>query len=264
VFPELALSAPLASEICERIIEIESMELFVAGVVRNRDGRTPENGAFVSIIRRTRNGTVIAPWIQGKHHRWCLDGTQIVRYHLGHALGGLPNARWWERIDVEDRRLSFHLFRPGASLAVLICEDLARIDPVQHVVRSVGPNLVVALLMDGPQLKSRWPARYATILADDPGSAVLTLTSLGMVRRSCDPGAVPSRVIALWKSAGGEAKELPLPDGAHALALTLSSRSVRHRTLDRRTDNDTTELLDLTAVRPIALPPNGLPTWIEP
>jgi hypothetical protein len=49
---------------------------------------------------------------------------------------------------------------------------------------AIGPNLVIALLMDGPQLENRWPARYATVLAEDPGSAVLTVTSLGMVRRS--------------------------------------------------------------------------------
>lgn len=264
VLPELALSAPLAADICEHVKTMAGMELFIAGVLRApQTGDVPENGAYVAIIRRVDRKTVVAPWIQGKHHRWCLDHGQIVRYHLGHALGGFPVARWWERIDVEDRRLSFHLFRPGASLAVLICEDLARIDPVQSVIRSVGPNLVVALLMDGPQLKSRWPARYATILADDPGSAVLTLTSLGMVKRSAASGESVPRVIALWKSAGGEAQELRLPEGAHALALTLSSRNVRHRTLDRRTDDAATEVLELTAVRPIALDRENLPDWVE-
>jgi len=52
-------------------------------------------------------------------------------------------------------------------LTVLICEDLARLDPVNDLVRAVGPNLVMSLLMDGPQLTTRWPARYATVLADD-------------------------------------------------------------------------------------------------
>jgi hypothetical protein len=264
VLPEMSLTTELAVEICEHLSSVFGIELFIAGVVRQRDdNRSPENGAYVAIIKRTKRKTVVAPWIQGKHHRWCLDRSQIIRYHLGPALGGYPKARWWERIDVEDRRLSFHLFRPGASLAVLICEDLARIDPVQNVIRAVGPNLVVALLMDGPQLKGRWPARYATILADDPGSAVLTLTSLGMVRRSSGPTEPPSHVIALWKSAGGDAQELPLPEGAHALALTLSPQTVKQRTLDRRTDNSATEVLDLTAVRPITLGAR-LPGWIEP
>jgi hypothetical protein len=44
--------------------------------------------------------------------------------------------------------------------------------------------LLIALLMDGPQLKSRWSGRYAGVLAEDPGSSVLTLTSLGMALRS--------------------------------------------------------------------------------
>jgi hypothetical protein len=58
-------------------------------------------------------------------------------------------------------------------------EDLARPDPVGDLVRSVGPNLVIALLMDGPQLRARWSGRYAMSLADDPGSFVLSVTSLG-------------------------------------------------------------------------------------
>src|SRR5687768_17746605 len=37
----------------------------------------------------------------------------------------------------------------------LICEDLARQDPIAELVRHVGPTLVVTILMDGPQLKNR-------------------------------------------------------------------------------------------------------------
>jgi len=71
---------------------------------------------------------------------------------------------------------TFYVFRYGMSMATLICEDLARIDPVQTVIRAIGPNLVIALLMDGPQWQRRWSGRYATVLADDPGSAVLSVT----------------------------------------------------------------------------------------
>lgn len=39
--------------------------------------------------------------------------------------------------------------------------------PVAGLLRSVSPNLIVALLMDGPQPKKRWPNRYASVLADD-------------------------------------------------------------------------------------------------
>ena len=49
------------------------------------------------------------------------------------------------------------------SWAVLICEDLARQEPAAELIRAVGSNLVIALLMDGPQLNNRWPARYAAV-----------------------------------------------------------------------------------------------------
>ena len=70
----------------------------------------------------------------------------------------------------------------------LVCEDLAQIDDVADVLRSVGPMVLIIPLLDGPQLSSRWAARYASVLADDPGSTVLTLTSYGMARRSRPPG----------------------------------------------------------------------------
>ncbi len=56
--------------------------------------------------------------------------------------------------------------------------------PGATILRAVGPNLVVCLLLDGPQSKERWSTRAAAALADDPGSSVLTLTSLGMLRRA--------------------------------------------------------------------------------
>ena len=62
-------------------------------------------------------------------------------------------------------------------------KDLAQIDEAAHVMRSVGPTIVIIPLLDGPQLSSGWAARYASVLADDPGSAVLTLTSYGMACR---------------------------------------------------------------------------------
>src|SRR6185503_894532 len=121
------------------------------------------------------------------------------------------------------------------------------------VIRSVGPSLVIALLMDGPQLERRWPGRYATVLADDPGSAVLTLTSLGMVRRSSMPGNEGPSPIALWKDPYGQAQELLLPRGAHALVLTLSASRITGVTLDGRSDASKTVRLSLSGVREVRL-----------
>jgi hypothetical protein len=110
-----------------------------------------------------------------------------------------------------------------------------RPDPVTDVVRSIAPTLVVALLLDGPQLAARWPARYASVLADDPGCSVLTLTALGMTQRSQPPGHAPSRGIALWKDRHRGLQQIALAEGAHAVALTAHVRTVQIPSADGRT-----------------------------
>jgi hypothetical protein len=137
---------------------------------------------------------------------------------------------------------------PWLTLCVLICEDLARPDPAGDLIRAIGPNLVIALLMDGPQLANRWPNRHATILADDPGSSVLTLTSLGMAQLS-RPAAGPSRcrVIALWKEEGAASVEIELPPEHHAAVLSISIKSSVDWSADGR--NREGAIPSLTGVR---------------
>src|SRR5262249_44954731 len=117
---------------------------------------------------------------QNKHHRWSLDEAQIYQYHLGGALH--PHVRWWEAMNIPRRTIQFIEMGDEITMVSLVCEDLAQIDDVAEIIRSVGPTVVVTPLLDGPQVTSRWAARYASVLADDPGSAVLTLTSFGMGR----------------------------------------------------------------------------------
>lgn len=192
---------------------------------------------------------------QPKHHRWLLDGSQIVQYGLGGILD--PTVNWWENIGMAaPRRLSFVALADWLSVCVLVCEDLARQDPVADIVRAVGPNLVIALLMDGPQLASRWAARYATVLADDPGSSVLTLTSLGMTKLSRPPGKPLSRTVGLWKDAQRpEPVEIGLPDGCQAVVLNLSVRWGREFTADGRSDGGKTGFPTFAGLHPIHLDP---------
>lgn len=137
-------------------------------------------------------------------------------------------------------------------LTGLICEDLARPDPVANLIRSVGPNLVIALLMDGPQTRERWAARYATVLADDPGCSVLSLTSKGMANIS-RPTAGPNRsgVVALWKDNFGPAREIDLPDGFDAVAISLSTRYEEEFSADGRGDDGYAAYPVLSGVHPI-------------
>ena len=178
---------------------------------------------------------------QSKHHRWCLDRSQILQYGLGARV---PASReCWEGIHLGDREINFVTLQSWLTICVLICEDLARQDPLAEVIRAVGPNLIFALLMDGPQLKNRWPSRYASVLAEDPGCSVLTLTSLGMSSRSrpreVERGgaADKSSVIALWKDAWYGEREIALEPGHDACVLSLVCRSEKEYTLDGRHDH---------------------------
>jgi hypothetical protein len=188
---------------------------------------------------------------QSKHHPWKLDESQVIQYGLGGVLS--PYREWWEHIDCSGRRLHFISISENLVLCALVCEDLARPDPVANIVRAVGPNLVIALLMDGPQTKERWAARYATVLADDPGSSVLALTSLGMAQLS-RPQTGPSRfrVVALWKDRFNGATEIELPPGNDAIAISLSTRYREEFTADGRGDGGTAAFPILSGIHPIS------------
>jgi hypothetical protein len=259
ILPETALAAADIEKIASALAAQTDLEIFISGAYGPTSGQAgdSDNKVYMFVFA---NHQILNFWPQSKHHRWRLDGDQIRRYHLGDALD--PDLLWWEKIALPPRECAFYVFRNGAGLASLVCEDLARIDPVQVALRSIGPNLVIVLLMDGPQLERRWPGRYATVFADDPGSAVLTLTSIGMVMRAAMPGSEQAhREIALWKEPGGTAKELWLPRGCHGLLLTLCSSWEKNFTLDGRDDGGATMQLSLSGVRPVRHPEP--PRWLD-
>ena len=107
-----------------------------------------------------------------------------------------------------------------------------RQDPMASAVRAIGPSLLIALLMDAPQLKTRWPSHYATVFADDPGTSVLTFTSLGMVSLShamrASSGRDSSRTVALWKDSQTGLVEIDLPAEATGIILCLTNKK-RHK-----------------------------------
>lgn len=178
--------------------------------------------------------------MQSKHHRWCLDKEQILQYQLAGQVP--PCDAVWENIGLPPRVLHFVTLGHWMTWSVLICEDLARQDPAADLIRSVGPNLLITLLMDGPQLRGRWPSRYASVLAEDPGTSVLTLTSLGMAER-CRPTlratgqrADKSRAIALWRDVDSGEQEIVLDPGHDACILTLVCKSRQEIAADGRGD----------------------------
>ena len=241
VLPESAIDESEIDSL-EAVLDRHGVAVLITGV--RRDPSQPErprgNWVHIGISPRLEKG-VRAPtstderWFhvrQNKHHPWSLDEAQIYQYHLGGALH--PHIRWVEAMDVPRRSLQFVELGEDVTLASLVCEDLAQIDDVAEVMRSVGPTLVITLLLDGPQLTSRWAARYASVLADDPGSAVLTLTSFGMVQRSRPHGRDPARVVALWKDPVRGAREIALEAGAQGVILTICGDRVTRGSADGR------------------------------
>lgn len=241
-FPELAL----APGMCEALAEKLGVTVIGGEGSAPRSGNPGTNHAVVAM---PLGPSFAATYRQSKHHRWCLDASQIEAYGLGGQLD--PSKEWWEHIEIKPRELHFFGVNEWLNFCVLICEDLARQDPVSQLIRAVGPNLVVALLMDGPQLERRWPAKYATVLAEDPGSSVLTLTSIGMSVLSRPPGTEESRVIALWKDAFSRAVEITLDRDSIGAVLCLTRRRVEEHAADGRGDGGTADYIRLHGVHQV-------------
>jgi len=234
VFPELALTPHSAERLSKALVRED--RFFISGVGKSgHEKHCGENQICFDLMLKGEEYVVKLE--QAKHHRWRLDKSQILQYGIGSRLH--PGANWWEHIAIKDRRLILVTLRPWLTLCVLICEDLARPDPLGDLIRAVGPNLVISLLMDGPQLPSRWPGRHATTLADDPGCSVVTLTSEGMATMSKGSAGVQDRsdCVALWKDARtGAAKEIILPAGADAVVLNIAVEYCEEWTADGRGD----------------------------
>ena len=246
VLPESAVEESEIANL-EAVLDRHGVIYLTAGVRQHSDqaGRLPRSWVHTGVNPRLQKGGPLPTgpgeqWFhirQNKHHRWSLDESQIYQYHLGGALH--PHIRWWEAIDVPRHSIQFVQVGEQVTVVSLVCEDLAQNDDVAEVIRAVGPTVVITVLLDGPQLTSRWAARYASVLADDPGSAVLMLTSYGMVQRSRPHQREASRVIALWKDPDQGSREIPLEAGAQGVLLTACGARTSRRSADGRWPVDT-------------------------
>lgn len=237
ILPECAL----ASEeefwlVYDQVQKVFPHAFLIAGVTT--PGKPSRNGSKAALPGD--NAAYFAAPVQGvadtavyvrqyKHHRWQLEKYQIRGYEL---QAFQDTKRYWEHIELHARRLNFFALKKWLTCTVLICEDLARQEPAARLVRSVGPNLVVALLLDGEQIEKRWPARYAAVLAEDPGSSVLSITSLGMAR--LNPKASKAKTsIALWRDSEG-IWPVEMPRNAKGMVLSLQRDKLDEYSTDGR------------------------------
>lgn len=240
VLPEAALDETFFATLFDAVLRrCPMIELLVSGSTEALDGKRLRNGNFVAqavfFAQDGRRQGVRT--YREKHHRWRLDRSQIETYGLSDRLN--PGTLWWEGIDITSRSLDMVSFRPGATMTTLICEDLARVDPCQGAVRAVGPTLLFALLMDGSQLAVRWPGRYATVLAEDPGCSVLTVSSLGLINRTrLANGSRPPWSVALWRDDASGPAEIVMRPGHHAVSFVVRPEWRTECTLDGRQDRN--------------------------
>ncbi|MBA5683710.1 hypothetical protein H3N34_10880 [Photobacterium damselae subsp. damselae] len=230
VLPECALSNELFLSFKSHLFDCfgEKAPSLLSGVY-GRDGDYSKNIASLAFIGEKESFERVD---QYKHHRWFLDKNQLRNYNLSGSLD--PNKKWWENIRINRRHLVSLHTKNGIRLCPLICEDLARQEPVAQAVRSVGPNLVISLLLDGPQIPVRWPGKYSAVLSDDPGSSVLSVSALGMTRRATGLGHKPSNDVALWSEPGRTPESLDVPDGFDGLILELKINNEKMWTMDGR------------------------------
>ena len=231
ILPEYALDHALFDALCKRLkAQMSDLEFVVSGSSDNCNGQ--KANSLLTRIWQKREPDQYITNSRRKHHRWRLDRRQIESYGLGTALNPKVS-HWWETTTIGQRELYFHRFRTGSTFAALICEELARSDVCHEVLRAVGPNLVFALLMDSAQIPSRWSAQYAASLADDPGCAVLSFTSFGLVERANRLRTDGNSSVALWKDDTGTLVQIPMPegDGPRGILLSLWSEHVLDQTI---------------------------------
>lgn len=242
VLPEDALQPEDVPRL-EELLSSLHVPFLVTGVRRRATpGRLGGNSVHLAV--RTTAGWVRVD--QAKHHRWCLDESQIRQYHLSRVLD--PAKVWWEAIGLPERTAQVVDIGGGATIVPLVCEDLARLDEVAEMLRRIGPTLVVTLLLDGPQLPQRWPCRYASVVTDDPGSAVLALTSLGMALRSRPAGHRRSRAVATWSEPGSPPRPIELAPRAAGILISTTVGAKTVWTADGRRHEANTPSVALRAV----------------
>lgn len=245
VLPELAMTPEQFLKVRTLIQDKLQVPLIVSGVGGTNPDRLGTNNVAISV-----HAELDEPYLQSKHHRWRIDEQQAKSYDLSKLPPKKENGAWWEGIEIENRSCIFFNANDWLTFCVLICEDLARQDPVSELVRSVGPTLVIALLLDAAQVPGRWPDRYATVLAEDPRSSVLTLTAAGLVDQANAVRGLPgARSIALWREAFQSAsRAIILEPGAEGVVLKLGSKMSKEWTADGRHDDQKTGYLSLEEV----------------
>jgi predicted amidohydrolase len=176
VFPELCLTPHIQELLRERLTILGDRPwLVVAGSARTPAGRAT-GGHFNQALVFNKGRLVLS---HHKQYRYSMDIGQQERYGLLDALGGEVNRT--EDMEVEPFEIEV-LDMPAGRLAILICEDLSIEDVVEPLVVKLGLDWLFVPVLDGCQMRTRWPARFGVKYAEK-GACVVVATSLSLVQQ---------------------------------------------------------------------------------
>ncbi len=224
-----------------------SLPIIISGATESYLKPEDDNLQFPDVNAAYVSQYILGKWYrmsQFKHHRWSLEESQLNQYKIAGRLS--VSKRWFENSFITQRRLTVVSCAPWLAVTPLICEDLVQQQPVAPIIRGIGPSLIVAMLLDGPQTEKRWPARYAGVLSQDPGSSVISLTATGMVNlaRPSDDSDRRNEFF-MFAEGFGRPRYFPIDkdyrekkaDCELAYSVVIKPSSIEERTMDDRSDD---------------------------
>jgi predicted amidohydrolase len=145
------------------------MVLAGTGVLHGGEGRAPNT----AILLDGRTGEVIAR--QGKFYGFDFTPEEIVRWRLESQLGAGPVAE-----DLLPASKLTVLDGGGLRIAILICEDLARLLDLAPLVRDLGISHVLTPVFARPIREHRWEEVASRAHARETGTTIVVSNSLVM------------------------------------------------------------------------------------
>jgi predicted amidohydrolase len=220
VAPELCLSRALLdrwqSALSERAAAATSrLRLVVAGSGDVEGASPPANEA---LLLDARTGEVLVR--QRKVHPFNFSPEDLELWGLADRL----TAPIDEDLDRGERVCVIEA--GGARLAILVCEDLARLHAFAAALHAHGVSLLLVPVFARPTKDRRWERARAEVYSDAIGSSVVVANSLVIAEILGTPGPVGTAIaVAPGQAAVGHATE---PDDVVVFALDGDGPRVAH------------------------------------
>lgn len=216
--PELTLTSELLSiwkrVLAERELGASKLHWLLVGSGDLTGEQPPKNTA---VLLNGRTGEVIAE--QDKLYPFALSPADIELWNLQEILGT-------EQIE-EDLKRGERLFileANGMRVAIMVCEDLARVVDLAGFVRDFGVSHVLVPVFARPNQDRRWERAAADVHAASTGSTIAVANSLVMASILGEKASGEGTCLVVWPGVSGalvlkaDAPDVPMcfqlhPDG---------------------------------------------------